>query len=155
MKQQLRRIKRNTRHKRLRAKLFGTAKIPRFCVFRSSFHIYAQLIDDDKKQTVLSVDDRELRQDAKSKEQKTPRQSGQIPYGAGKRDTEQTENKKGKEKSTDRTGKVAVAYKVGKLIAESALKNKIEKVVFDRGGYKYHGRVKALADGAREGGLKF
>jgi large subunit ribosomal protein L18 len=52
-------------------------------------------------------------------------------------------------------GKVAAAFEVGKLIAEKALKKKIEKVVFDRGGYKYHGRVKAIAEGAREGGLKF
>ena len=54
-----------------------------------------------------------------------------------------------------RTGKLEVAYQVGKLIAKKALEKKIEKVVFDRGGYKYHGRVKALAEGVREGGLKF
>jgi len=51
--------------------------------------------------------------------------------------------------------KIDLAREVGKLIAKKALEKKIEKVVFDRGGYKYHGRVKALADGAREGGLKF
>lgn len=128
MKQHLRREKRNMRHKRIRAKVFGTTKIPRLCVFRSSSHIYAQLIDDDKKQTILSVDDRELRKEKENKEKK-----GAIA----------------------RTGKVAIAYKAGKLIAQLALKNKIERVVFDRGGYKYHGRVKALAEGAREEGLKF
>lgn len=53
------------------------------------------------------------------------------------------------------SGKVAVAFEVGKLIGEKALKKKIKRVVFDRGGYKYHGRVKALAEGARESGLKF
>jgi len=53
------------------------------------------------------------------------------------------------------TGKTSVAFEVGKLIAEKAIALKIEKVVFDRGGYKYHGNVKALAEGAREGGLKF
>jgi len=53
------------------------------------------------------------------------------------------------------SGKSAVAYEVGKLVAEKALKKKIEKVVFDRGGHKYHGRVKALAEGARTAGLKF
>ena len=124
--------------------MFGTAKIPRLCVFRSSSHIYAQLIDDDKKQTILSADDRELRQKPKAGERKTPLQK-----------EKQAETKKEKEKIVARAGKVAVAYKVGELIAQSALKNKIEKVVFDRGGYKYHGRVKALAEGAREGGLKF
>ncbi|OGF26336.1 50S ribosomal protein L18 [Candidatus Falkowbacteria bacterium RIFOXYB2_FULL_47_14] len=55
----------------------------------------------------------------------------------------------------DRSGKTAVGFAVGKLIAKKALEKKIEKVVFDRGGNKYHGRVKAVADGAREGGLKF
>ncbi len=56
---------------------------------------------------------------------------------------------------TKEAGKIAVAYEVGKSIAEKALKEKIESVIFDRGGYKYHGRVKAVAEGAREGGLKF
>ncbi len=54
-----------------------------------------------------------------------------------------------------RTKKAAIAFEVGKLIAKKAKDLKIEKIVFDRGGYKYHGRVKALAEGAREGGLKF
>ncbi len=58
-------------------------------------------------------------------------------------------------KTRSKKGKTAIAFDVGKLIAEKAVKNKINKVVFDRGGYKYHGRVKALADGARDGGLKF
>ncbi|PIS39775.1 MAG: 50S ribosomal protein L18 [Candidatus Nealsonbacteria bacterium CG08_land_8_20_14_0_20_38_20] len=58
-------------------------------------------------------------------------------------------------KIMERKGKSALAYEVGKLIAQKALKNKIEKVVFDRAGYKYHGRIKALAEGAREGGLIF
>ncbi|MCK4473890.1 hypothetical protein KAU40_01345, partial [Candidatus Parcubacteria bacterium] len=59
-----------------------------------------------------------------------------------------------KEKET-RTGKIAVAYEIGKMLAEKALKNKVVKIVFDRGGYKYHGRVKAIAEGARDAGLVF
>lgn len=109
--------KRYRRHKRVRAKIFGTGKIPRFCVFRSSSHIYAQLINDEKGKTLVAACDLEI--------------------------------KKRKNKKT------TLAVQVGKLIAKKAAEKKINKVVFDRGGYKYHGRVKALAEGAREGGLKF
>jgi len=111
--------KRYRRHKRVRAKVFGTARRPRLCVFRSAKHIYAQLINDEKGQTILSSSDLELK---KSPKKKT---------------------------------KIEIAFDVGKLLAEKAFKKLIEKVVFDRAGYEYHGRVKALAEGAREGGLKF
>lgn len=94
----------------------GTGKKPRLCVYKSISHIYAQLIDDEKRKTILSAKDSEIKA------------------------------------KTDKTKK---ALEVGKLIAKKAIENKITEVVFDRGGYKYHGRVKALADGAREGGLKF
>lgn len=125
--------KRLRRHQRIRAKIKGTAKIPRFCVFRSAKHIYGQLIDDEKAETLVAASDLEF-----------------------KKSKIQVKSKKLKEKEElIRRGKVAIAYGVGKLIAERGLKKKIEKVVFDRGGYKYHGRVKALAEGAREGGLKF
>jgi len=107
-------VKKLRRHRRVRAKVKGTADIPRLCVFRSIKHIYAQLIDDDKGKTLISADDTGL-------------------------------------KGT----KVEIAKEVGKLIAQKASEKKIEKVVFDRGGYKYHGRVKSLAEGAREAGLKF
>ena len=92
---------------------------PRLSVFRSSKHIYAQLIDDAKGQTVAAASslEKELR--------------GTLKTGADK----------------------AAATAVGKLLAERAKKVGIDKVVFDRGGYRYHGRIKALADGAREGGL--
>jgi len=60
-----------------------------------------------------------------------------------------------KEKAEGKTGKIASAYLVGKKIAEKAKEKKIDVVIFDRGGYKYHGRVQSLADGARDGGLKF
>ncbi len=105
------------RQKRVRAKISGTDKKPRLCVFRSNNHIYVQLIDDAKKKTILSASDQKL--------------------------------KKGKRTKTD------LAKEIGKTIAQNALEKKIEKVIFDRGPYKYHGRVKAVAEGAREGGLKF
>lgn len=103
------------RHKRVRAKVKGTAKVPRLCVFKSLQHIYVQLIDDEKNKVLASASDFEVK--AKTKKDAS----------AG----------------------------VGKLIASEAKKIKIEKVVFDRGGFVYHGRIKAVADGAREGGLKF
>jgi large subunit ribosomal protein L18 len=121
LKRQQKRIR---RHKRIRAKIKGTAIIPRLCVFKSGKHIYAQLIDDEKNIIIASVKDQELKKSLRAKEEKNTR-------------------------------KVAIAFVVGKLIAEKALEKKIDKIVFDRGGYKYHGRIKSLAEGAREGGLKF
>jgi len=120
----------------VRAKIKGTNRIPRLCVFRSNKHIYAQLIDDEKGHTLVSASDLDL----VSAKRKAPasRQGGQS-----------AKPKKGL------TGKAVVAYRVGQILAKKALEKKFEKIVFDRGGYKYHGRVKALADGAREGGLKF
>lgn len=111
--------KRYRRHKRIRAKIKGTSKVPRLCVFRSHRHIYAQLIDDEKGRTLAVASDLEL----KTKKKKIT--------------------------------KVDKASEVGKLIAQKAISKKILKVVFDRAGYNYHGRVKAVAEGAREGGLKF
>jgi len=109
---------RKRRHKRVRAKISGTAERPRLNVFRSGRHIYAQIIDDVKGVTLCSASSLE-----KSFE------------GSGG-------NKEG-------------AAKVGKEVAERAKKSGIENVVFDRGGYIYHGRIKELAEAAREGGLKF
>lgn len=128
-------LKRHRRHRRVRAKIKGTNKVPRLCVFRSNKHIYAQLIDDEKGETLVSASDLDI-----GKSQPTA--------GRPKAD-KKTKSKK------ELTGKAAVAYRVGQILAEKALEKKFEKVVFDRGGYKYHGRVKALAEGTREAGLKF
>lgn len=138
--------KRYRRHRRIRAKISGTAKIPRLCVFRSSKHIYAQLIDDGKGVTLAAANDQELK--GRRKKEKSSSASTKASAKASKKATEDKGEKA-------RTGKLAVAYEVGELIAEKSLQKKIEKVVFDRGGYKYHGIVRALAEGAREGGLKF
>jgi large subunit ribosomal protein L18 len=112
---------RKKRHRIIRKSIQGTPERPRLNVFRSSKHIYAQIIDDTQMKTITSSS---------------------------------TIDKDVAEKLEGMTKKEA-AELVGKNIAEKAKKEGIEKVVFDRGGYLYHGRVKALADGARENGLKF
>ncbi|WP_128896418.1 50S ribosomal protein L18 [Longirhabdus pacifica] len=108
------------RHLRVRKKLSGTTERPRLNVFRSSKHMYAQLVDDTKGITIVA---------------------------ASTVDKELTDVKNG--------GDVAAAEKVGTLIAKRAIEKGITDVVFDRSGYIYHGRVKALADAARETGLNF
>ena len=131
--------KRHRRHKKIRAKIKGTFGRPRFCIFRSNKHIYAQLINDERGEVLLSVSDLDIKK-----------------IRASKKTTVKDQKKGSKEsKKEELSGKIALAYEIGSLIAKSALTKKIEKVIFDRGGYKYHGRVKALAQGAREGGLKF
>lgn len=120
--------KRIRRHKKVRSRIYGTNEIPRLCVFRSNKHIYAQIIDDEKGKTLVSAGDKQI--DLKDIDKKA-------------------------DKKELRTGKIAIAYAIGKLLAEKALKNNIKKVKFDRGGYKYHGRVKAIADGARKNALDF
>ena len=106
------------RHKRVRAKISGTAARPRLCVYRSNAHISAQIIDDVAGVTLVSA----------STQEKNFQGNG--------------------------GNKEAAAF-VGKLIGERAVAKGITEVVFDRGGYLYHGRVSELAEGAREGGLKF
>jgi large subunit ribosomal protein L18 len=109
------------RHRRVRQKVTGTISRPRLCVFRSLNHIHAQLIDDSRSQTLVSM-------------------STLASQVRGK---------------TNGMGKSEKAGIVGTLLAEEALNKGIKQVVFDRGGYKYHGRVKALAEAARKAGLEF
>jgi large subunit ribosomal protein L18 len=104
-------------HARIRAKLSGTGERPRLNVYRSLSHIYAQVIDDQKGETIVSASSLAMK----------------LKTG----------------------GNVASAKEIGKAIAERAVEKGIKKVVFDRGGYLYHGRIKALADAAREAGLEF
>jgi len=108
-------------HIRIRKKLRGTTERPRLTVFRSTAHIYAQVVDDTKGVTLVSASFFE--------------KAAATKKGTG--------------------GNVAAAKEIGKRVAERAKENGIKKVVFDRGGYIYHGRVKALADAAREAGLEF
>ena len=116
-----RRGSRYTRHSRLRRWVRGSGTRPRLAVFRSSSHIYAQIVDDESGRTLVAADSR-------SKVFIAQHRTG---------------------------GNVAAAKAVGDLLAQKAKAAGIERVVFDRGGFKYHGRVKALADAARAGGLVF
>jgi large subunit ribosomal protein L18 len=110
---------RKKRHSRVRRNLSGTAERPRLNVFRSSKQIYAQLIDDVNKVTLVSAStvDNEL--------------------------------------GLDNGGNVEAAKKVGELVAKRAIEKGYKEIVFDRGGYLYHGRIQALAEAAREAGLQF
>ena len=108
-------------HLRSRARIHGVAEAPRINVFRSSAHIYAQIVDDSQGHTLVAASSRD------------PEVRKTIKSG----------------------GNVAAAKSVGQELAKRAKAAGITRVVFDRGGYGYHGRVKALADAAREGGLKF
>jgi len=109
------------RKKRIRKHLVGTQQRPRLNVFRSSKHIYAQIIDDEHGYTLVAA----------SSLEKVVKEQPEF------------ENK------------VAAAGFIGKLIGERAIKKGLKKVVFDRGGFLFHGRVKAVSDGAREAGLDF
>ena len=110
-------IVRARRHKRVRAKISGTAEAPRLSVYRANANIHAQLIDDVKGVTLVSSSSVALK----------------LANG----------------------GNMEAAAAVGKDIAEKALAAGIKKIVFDRSGYVYHGRIKAVADAAREAGLEF
>ena len=123
----IKRQKRVIRHRRVRAVIKGTANKPRLNIFRSNKHIFLQLINDDKGRTILSASDLEVK-------------------GAKKRTKTAPKTKE---------NKTQVAFEAGKVLAVLAMEKKIQHVVFDRGGYVYHGRVKAAAEGARAGGLKF
>lgn len=112
---------RRRRHERIRKEVFGTPERPRLSVYRSLNHIYAQIIDDSRGNTLVAASTLD------------------------------------KDLSTEKghKGNVSMAKKVGELIAKKAIEKGLKKVVFDRGGYLYHGRVKALAEGARKAGLEF
>ncbi len=109
------------KHRNIRNRLSGTADCPRLAVYRSNKHIYAQIIDDDAQNTLVSANT--LQKDVKA--------------------------------NLEKTNDIEAAKYVGKVIAERAMDKGITDVVFDRGGYIYHGKVQALAEAAREAGLNF
>ena len=112
---------RGIRRERVRKKIQGTAERPRLNVFRSLQNIYAQIIDDEKGTTLVSISTL------------APELKGKLPT----------------------SNNTAAAAAVGELLAKKAMEAGIKQVVFDRAGYVYHGRIKALADAARAGGLEF
>lgn len=114
--QKAKQLKKGRRIGRIRAKISGSAEIPRLCVFKSNTGMFLQLINDNEGKTLVSVNTKEA-------------------------------GKKGE--------KTSLSFEMGKLLAKKALEKNIKQVVFDRAGNKYHGRIKAAADGAREGGLGF
>ena len=117
-----RRLGRKRRHRRIRRRVSGTPGRPRISVFRSSKHIYAQVVDDNRSVTLVAVAS----------------------------NTEEV-----KARLQDKKGKLAAATACGEVLAEKAKAKGITAVCFDRGGYLYHGRVKALAEAARNAGLQF
>lgn len=119
-------LKRIRRHTRVRNTVTGTKERPRLSVFRSNAHIYAQLIDDEAHTTLVSASDLDKEV---SKMKSSAKEKG--------------------------FSKVNTAHLVGKALAERARAKKITQAVFDRGGFLYTGRVRAVAEGAREAGLTF
>lgn len=119
MKEKQIKIKRRQRRiSRVRSKILAKKTLPRLTVFRSNQYIYAQIIDDSKGKTLVSVSEKEI-------------------------------------KDSNNLNKAQRAEEVGKIIARKARSRKIKNVVFDKGAYRYHGRIKALADSARKEGLAF
>ena len=108
-------IRAQRRKKRVKSKIFGTGLKPRLSVFRSNKSLFAQIINDQKGETLVSVSEKEISDKKAAKSQR--------------------------------------AKLLGELLAQKAAKKKIERVIFDRSSYKYHGRVKAFAEGAKEKGL--
>jgi len=126
IKRQDRKVNRSKRHRRVRVHVAGTPQRPQLAVFRSLNHVYAQLIDDGSSRTLAA---------ASTVDMKAAGRAQGAPQGK-------------------RNG-VAQAQEVGKAIAAKAKAAGVSSVVFDRGGFLYHGRIKALADAAREAGLQF
>jgi large subunit ribosomal protein L18 len=137
--------KRKRRHLSIRRKVSGTPERPRVAVFRSNEHIYAQIIDDTTGTTIASVSSL-----------KVDRASLSSAGSGGEDEGQKKEKKKSKKKAAAVTGAgVLMAREVGRLLAETAKEKGVTRIAFDRGGYLYHGRVKALAESARENGLEF
>jgi large subunit ribosomal protein L18 len=159
---------RERRHRRIRVRLAGTPERPRISVFRSAIHIYAQIIDDSTGRTLVQASS--LDKDVAGVEPALPAPAPVVVKEEAKEKVE-----KGGKQGADKGGKqpqpakpeakpaapapvsqkTRLAQQVGTLLARRAQEKGIKLVVFDRGGYIYHGRVKALAESARAAGLEF
>jgi large subunit ribosomal protein L18 len=140
--------KRWRRHKRVRNRVIGTPERPRVAVFRSNAQIYAQLIDDTAGVTLVSVSSLKVEAPAAS--------AAPAPKAEGKKSKKGDKAEGATEEQAAANGrKIQVAREVGRQLAQAAQAKGFKKVAFDRGGYLYHGRVAALAEGAREAGLDF
>jgi large subunit ribosomal protein L18 len=128
------------RHQRVRKKVSGTAARPRLAVFRSATQIYAQVIDDTRSHTLVAASSRD------------PQFADATKNATALEENDETAQAI---KGLTQNKRVVQAWQVGQLIAQRATALGITSVVFDRGGYMYHGRVAALAEGARKGGLDF
>jgi large subunit ribosomal protein L18 len=166
-------------HQRIRRKVRGTAERPRLAVFRSLTHIYAQLIDDTKSRTLVAASSTEEGLNNVAVAAAPPAAAAKAESPKADKTEKPDKADKGEKKSAKkaapavaapavsapaaapaapakaRGGNVAGARLIGKTIADRAKEKGIKAVVFDRGGYIYHGRVKALADAARQAGLEF
>lgn len=118
--------RRKARHERIRKRIFGTAEKPRLSIFRSGKHLCVQAIDDHRGRTLFSFSTHE------EKFRKSVSKNG-----------------------TAKTGSVEASKKLGEVFGPELVAKGIGKIVFDRGGYKYHGRVKALAEALRQAGIHF
>ena len=121
-----RRLQRARRHARVRKRVTGSAERPRLVVFRSLRNTEAQIIDDGEGRTILGIST-----------------------------LSETVRKAAKGGGPERGPRISAAFEAGRILAEQAVGQGIAAVVFDRAGYRYHGRVKAFAEGARKGGLRF
>ncbi len=128
------------RRARVRKKVIGTAEVPRLSVYRSLNHIYTQVIDDISGKTLVSASSLRIKLPAVEE---------------SSADESEQKGKKGGKKPRPASAKLRRSTAVGDEIARLAKEKGIEKVVFDRGGFLYHGRIAALAEAARKGGLKF
>jgi large subunit ribosomal protein L18 len=128
------------RHQRVRKKVSGTSQRPRLAVFRSATQIYAQVIDDTRNHTLVAASSRDPQFAAEAKKTEALTDNDETAVAI---------------KGLSKNKRVVQAWQVGQVIAQRAKALGITAVVFDRGGYIYHGRVAALAEGARKGGLDF
>lgn len=164
---------RERRHRRIRARLSGTPERPRIAVFRSTIHIYAQIIDDSTGRTLVQASS--LDKDVANiepalpavvaapvavvKEEVTAKVEKGGKAGAekgGKQPAKAEAKAEAKPAAPAKAGKkTRLAQQVGTLLAQRAQEKGIKQVVFDRGGFFYHGRIRALAESARAAGLEF